>query len=182
MTDSGAPVATGRERLIEVTLLTGQSLSNVSGWEDPRTESRGALGFDEGAEDTGAEDSLLILHTTELKMWLPPRGPVLQFRGDRRCPRDSPYGRLAAKGEQDGPSGALARPPPGPRLLEQLSAEAVSFRSGVCSVELYAGTEASVLLRLGLRCSRLLQAVPRDPEALTIACLPSLLHRSALLL
>ncbi|KAJ1142745.1 hypothetical protein NDU88_009058 [Pleurodeles waltl] len=68
MTDSGTPVAAGRERLIEVTLLTGQSLSKVSGWEDPGAESKGTLGFDEGTEDTGAEDSLLISHTTELKM------------------------------------------------------------------------------------------------------------------
>ncbi|KAJ1107753.1 hypothetical protein NDU88_005142, partial [Pleurodeles waltl] len=68
MTDSGAPVAAGRERLIEVTLLTGQSLSKVSGWEDPQTKSKGALGFDEGTEDTGAEDSLLISHTTELEL------------------------------------------------------------------------------------------------------------------
>ncbi|KAJ1208642.1 hypothetical protein NDU88_004025 [Pleurodeles waltl] len=55
MTDSGALVAAGRERLIEVTLLTGQSLSKVSGWVDPRTKSKGALGFDEGTEDIGAE-------------------------------------------------------------------------------------------------------------------------------
>ncbi|KAJ1141605.1 hypothetical protein NDU88_007933 [Pleurodeles waltl] len=50
---------------------------------------------------------------------LPEDQAVLQFRGDRCCPRDSPYGRLVVKGEQGGPSGALARPPPGPRLLEQ---------------------------------------------------------------
>ncbi|KAJ1173966.1 hypothetical protein NDU88_005790 [Pleurodeles waltl] len=82
-----------------------------------KTHWRGASRFCRNRTPTTNSGVHVLPSLRQLR--LPPRIPVLQFRGDRCCPKDSPYSRLVTKGEQDGPSGALARPPPGPRLLEQ---------------------------------------------------------------